>query len=90
MPHCQICSKRFSRTYNLQRHMERKHAQGDPSQTGPMKNFTFQHPFTLMSIGPTCAGRILYDFDPKVERAVARNIFSKSVVCLVLCILELN
>ena len=62
---CPVCQKDFSRKYNLQRHVNRKHSDSNFAPVIPMaqekcQRFQLVHPFTCIIAGMTGSGKTVW------------------------------
>ena len=58
MIRCLICNQSYSRRDALQRHEHNVHGSGkNTDQSRPLKEMTFQHPFSMMVTGPSGSGK---------------------------------
>ena len=58
MIRCLICNQSYSRPDTLRRHERNVHGSGkNIDQSQPLKEITFQHPFSMMVTGPSGSGK---------------------------------
>ena len=62
MIRCLICNQSYSRRDALRRHERNVHGSGkNTDHSRPLKEMTFQHPFSMMVTGPSGSGKIVQE-----------------------------